>query len=177
MGFASQVDEERADMPDELINENEQEETQEETPEKKPARSDNRFKDLSEKVETTAKERDEAKAAAEAAQKEVEFYKGFSKGSTKYPEANDHQDKIREKVMSGYDMEDAIISVLAKAGKLNAPQVQRESPAGGSASTAVRSADDKPVSEMTTAEKRERLIEWERTNPGELSKTLRNLSL
>lgn len=166
-------------MPDELINENEQvEETQEETQEvKKPARSDNRFKDLSEKVEMTAKERDEAKAAAEAAQKEVEFYKGFSKVSSKYQEAADYQDKIREKVMSGYDMEDAAISVLAKAGKLNAPQVQRESPAGGSASTAMRSADDKPVSEMTTAEKRERLLEIERTDPGSLSQTLRNLNL
>ena len=161
-------------MPDEeIIKDDEQEQEQE--PEKKPARSDNRFKDLSEKVELTAKERDEANAAKLAAEKEVEFYKGFSK--LKYQDAADYQDKIKEKVLAGYDMEDAAISVLAKAGKLNAPQAQRESPAGGSASTAMKSADDKPVSEMTTAEKREKLMEWERTNPGELQSTLRHINL
>ncbi len=77
---------------------------------------------------------------------------------------------------SGYDLEDATISVLAKAGKLqNAPQ-GRQSPAGGSASTAIQSGDDKPVNEMTTAEKREKLLEYERGNPGELAKTLRTLN-
>jgi uridine phosphorylase len=163
-------------MPDEEITkDDEQVEEQEQKPEPKPSRPENRFKDLSEKVELTAKERDEAKAAAEAATKEMEFYKGFSK--LKYPEAADFQEKIKEKVLAGYDMEDAAISVLAKAGKLNAPQATRQSPAGGSASTAVKSGDEKPVNEMTRAEKREALLELERTDPGSLSQTLRNLNL
>jgi len=144
--------------------------------EAKVPRPENRFKDLSEKVEMTAKERDEARLAAEAAQKEVEFYKGFSK--LKYPDAAEFQDKIKEKVMAGYDMEDAAISVLAKAGKLQSSSpVQRESPAGGSATTALKSFDDKPPGEMTTAEKRERLMQIERENPGSLSQTLRSINL
>jgi len=147
----------------------------EETP--KPARSDNRFKDLSEKVETTAKERDEANAAKLAAEKETEFYKGFSKVATKYEGAADYQDKILEKVNSGYDLEDATISVLAKAGKFTAPVKERSSPAGGSASTAIQAGDDKPVNEMSRQEKRAALIEMERTQPGSLSQTLRSTNV
>lgn len=151
---------------------------QESTPVEKTSRPDNRFKDLSEKVETTAKERDEATAKAEAAQKEVEFYKGFTKVSSKYEGASDYQDKILEKVNSGYDLEDATISVLAKAGKFTAPVKERgESPAGGSASTSMTGADDKPINEMTQAEKREKLIAFDQENPGSLSKTLRQINL
>ncbi len=164
-------------MPDEDLTNDDGQETPVTPDEEKPARSDNRFKDLSEKVQTTAKERDEAKQAAEAAQKEVEFYKGFSKVSSKYEGAADYQDKILEKVNSGYDLEDATISVLAKAGKLTNAPVQRQSPAGGSASTSMRGDDDKPVSEMTSAEKREKLMEMERESPGSLSQTLRSISL
>jgi len=167
---------ERADMPDDLTTDNEPEQVEEEKP-AKPARSDNRFKDLSEKVETTAKERDEAKAIADAAKKEAEFYKGFSKISSKYSEATEYQDKILEKVNSGYDLEDATISVLAKAGKFNAPQVQRASPTGGSASTTMNAVDDKPVNEMTRQEKRAKLLEIEQQDPGALSQTLRTINL
>lgn len=165
-------------MPDELINDDEQEQI-EEVVDKKPARSDNRFKDLSEKVETTAKERDEAKADADAAKKDLEFYKGFSTISSKaeYSAAPDYQEKIKEKFDTGYTLEDAALSVLGKAGKLNAPQMQRQSPAGGSASTAMKSVDDKPVNEMTKEEKREKLMELERETPGSLSQALRNLNL
>ena len=163
-------------MSDDLTTDNEGENDAEaEKPLEKPPRSDNRFKDLSEKVETTAKERDEAKAQAEAATKEVEFYKDFSK--LKYEGKEDFQDKIKEKVLAGYDMDDAAISVLAKAGKLNAPQAQRQSPAGGSASTAIQSGDEKALSDMTTAEKRAALLEIERTEPGSLTKTLRTINL
>ncbi len=163
-------------MPDEVINDDEEvvEEIKPEPP--KPTRPEMRLKDLSEKVETTAKERDEATAKALAAEKEVEFYKGFSKVSSKYEGAADYQDKILEKVNSGYDLEDATISVLAKAGKLQNAPTARQSPAGGSASTAIQAGDDKPVGEMTTAEKREKLLEYERTNPGDLAKTLRTLN-
>lgn len=167
-------------MSDELINDDGQiddQGSQQQTDDqvKKPVRSDNRFKDLSEKVETTAKERDDAKALAETATKEVEFYKDFSK--LKYDGKEDFLDKIKEKVLAGYEMEDAAISVMAKAGKLqNAPQ-QRQSPAGGSASTAIQAGDDKPVGDMSAAEKRAKLVEIERTDPGALSQTLRSLNL
>lgn len=163
-------------MSDEIINE-EQEVIEQPQAEEKPQRSDNRFKDLSEKVKTTAEERDKLAKEAEEAKKEAEFYKNFNKASTKYQEAGNYQDKIREKVMSGYDMEDAMVSVLAKEGKLNPTQIQRQSPAGGSASTAMRSTDDKPVNEMTQAEKRAALVEFERENPGQLGQTLRSLNL
>ncbi len=157
-------------------NEGENDAEEEKPPAEKPPRSDNRFKDLSEKVELTAKERDEATAKATALEKENEFYKGFSKVSSKYEGAADHQDKILEKYTAGYDLEDATISVLAKAGKLqNAPT--RQSPAGGSASTAIQAGDDKPISEMTRAEKRAALEEQDRLEPGSLSKILRNTNV
>lgn len=160
---------------EDLINDDEQ--APEVIPEDKPARSDNRFTQLSEKVKTTAEERDIAKAEAEQAKKDAEFYKGFNAIASKYPGASDFQDKIKEKTDTGYDLEDATVSVLAKAGKFSAPQVQRSSPAGGSATTSSRSPDDKPTGEMTTAEKREKLLEFERTQPGELKQTLRKLNL
>lgn len=165
---------------DDLINDNEGEnDAEEEKVVEKPTRSDNRFKQLSETVETTAKERDEANAAKQAAEKELEFYKSFSKISSKpeYSAAPDYQDKIKEKVLLGYDMEDAAISVLGKAGKYNAPVRERSSPAGGSASTAIQAGDDKPVAEMSRAEKRAALLEIERTDPGSLSQTLRSTNV
>lgn len=155
-------------MPDEdLIKDDEQEPVVE-----KPDRSDNRFKDLADKVKTTAEERDASKAEAEAAKKEVEFYKGFSKVSSKYEGAADYQDKILEKVNSGYDLEDATISVLAKAGKLTNAPVQRESPAGGSATTTMNQGGEKTIAEMTKAEKREALMQGE-AESGSLTKILR----
>lgn len=158
-------------MPDEdLINDNDQI-----IEEKKPDRSDNRFKDLADKVKSTAEERDASKAEADAAKKEVEFYKGFSKVSSKYEGAADYQDKILEKVNSGYDLEDATISVLAKAGKLaNALVVSvKESPTGGSATTNMNQGGEKTIAEMTRAEKREALMQGE-AESGSLTKILRN---
>lgn len=145
----------------------------------KPSRPDTRFKDLSEKVENTAKERDQAKADAEKAKKDAEFYKGFSTVASKQQHAGEYQDAIKKKVDSGYELEDAMTSVLVKEGKWVAPiqEVQRESPAGGSASTAMTSPDDKPISEMTTAEKKQRLLEMEAADPGSLSQTLRNINV
>lgn len=160
-------------MPEEeLINEEEQVVVEEKS-EQKPTRPENRFKDLSDKVETTAKERDEAKAKAEEATKEVEFYKGFSK--LKYPEAVDYQDKIKEKVMAGYEMEDAAMAVLGKAGKLvlnPVPSAPRESPAGGSATTNLKSSSEKTIDEMSQVERRSALEQAERES-GYLTKILR----
>ena len=123
-----------------------------------------RNKSLSEKVILTAKERDEQKAAAEkaeaekqAALKDVDFYKNFSTVSSKYSGAADYQDKIREKVNAGYDLEDATISILAKEGKFTppaTPEPKRDSPAGGSATTAMKSGGEKSAAEMDQAERR-----------------------
>lgn len=139
-------------------------------------KNNNRYKDLADKVKTTAEERDAANTAKEAAEKELNFYKGFSKVSSKpeYQAASEYQDKIKEKVLSGYDMEDATISVLGKAGKLGnftAPS-QRESPTGGSATTTMNQGGDKTIAEMTRAEKREALLQGE-AESGSLSKILR----
>lgn len=152
-------------MEEEIINEFEAEE--------KPPRSDNRIKDLSEKVKTTAEERDkfaqekaDAEAAVQAAKKETDFYKGFSAINSKYPGASEYQDKILEKVNAGYEMEDAAISILAKEGKLTTPAERVESPAGGSAATSMANPDDKPLAEMTRDEKRAKLEEIERETGG-----------
>src|SRR3990167_6378974 len=109
-----------------------------------------RIKDLSEKVRLTSTERDDfakAKEQAEveksAALKDVDFYKNFSTVSSKYTGSAEYQDKIKEKVMAGYDLEDATISILAKEGKFT-PQVaplEKESPAGGSAPTTLKSGE------------------------------------
>lgn len=133
-------------------------------------RPDNRFKDLSDKY---AKEAEARKAEAEArakAEREVEFYRGFTPLTSKYQSAGEFQDKIKDKVMAGYDVEDATIAVLAKEGKYGmqvAPEPVRskESPTGGSATTTIRRSE-KTMDEMTTAEKREELIRLERETGG-----------
>lgn len=134
-------------------------------------REKTRNKDLSEKVINTAKERDEAKALADkvevekqAALKDVDFYKNFSTVNSKYSGAAEYQDRIKEKVMAGYDLEDATISILAKEGKFNPPvEVKaKESPAGGSAVNTFKAGGEKPVADMTLDEKRNQLIEAEK---------------
>src|SRR5687768_16739682 len=84
-----------------------------------------RIRELSNKVKLTSKERDElaqAKQKLEAerdtAQKEVQFYSAFSDVTDKYPNAKEFKYKIKEKVLTGYSMEDAAVAVLAKEGKL-----------------------------------------------------------
>lgn len=128
-----------------------------------------RITSLSSKVRDTAKERDEAKTAAEAAEtariateKERDFYKGFSAISTKYPGATEYQDQILEKVNAGYSQEDAAVSVLNANGKLM-PQPEQPPQAvtagGGSAQTILTDTSSKPVSEMSQEERRAALTE------------------
>ena len=128
---------------------------------------DKRIKDLSGKVRTIAEERDEALKKAEASEadkasqaKEIEFLKSFNTLSPKYPGASEYQDQIREKVLAGYDSEDAVVAVLNKEGKLTpeASEVpEPEFPAGGSAVNTVKEKSG----EMTTDEKRAKLMENE----------------
>ena len=141
-------------------------------------------------------ERDEAlkaKQTAEtdkaAAQKEVEFFKNFSAVTTKYAGATEYLDQIKEKVLSGYDVEDAAISILAREGKLvnspasftpsPSPAPPRESPAGGSAPIVMQGAGgilDKSPSEMTQQERRAALIQAEQEE-GAISKIFQARSL
>lgn len=118
-------------------------------------------KEAEEKADTEAKARMEAEDRVKAAEKETSFYKDFSGSITKYPNAGEYQDVIKEKVMSGYSVEDATVSVLAREGKLNipAPVVQRESPAGGSATNQIQNQGNKSLTEMTQADRRQAIIE------------------
>lgn len=129
-----------------------------------------RIKTLSEKVKMTSQERDELAKAKESLEaekanisKEVEFYKNFNTLTTKYQGASEYQDKIREKVMAGYDVEDATVAILAKEGKLNqsAPNLPKDFPAGGSATNTIKGEGDKPLGEMTQDEKRAALADRE----------------
>ena len=138
----------------------------------------NRFQQLSDKVATTSKERDDALAKAQAEaedktrlEKERDFYKDFSTNVSKYPNASEYQDKILEKVKAGYSTEDAMVSVLAKEGKLTTPRVETApiTAEGGSASTVL--AGDKTFDQMSADDKRSALIEAEKS--GDLERAIR----
>ena len=127
-----------------------------------------RIKDLSNKVKLTAGERDEKDRLLKerdeqlgTVSKERDFFKDFSGNVAKYPGASEYQDAIKDKVMSGYTVEDATVAVLAKEGKFTptpAPVAPKENPAGGSAITNTGSGD-KSLSEMSREEKRSALVE------------------
>lgn len=128
-----------------------------------------RIKSLSEKVKLTSEERDELKGLNEnlttektSLAKERDFYKGFNQVSAKYQGANEYQDKIWEKVQSGYDVEDATISILAKEGKYTpAPPKQEGNVAGGSATTSMGGEDEKSLDKMSQEEKRSEILKNE----------------
>lgn len=136
-----------------------------------------RMKNLSKaKIEAETKASDAAKAQLDAenklqvAEKERDFHASFSDSISRYPNANEHKDAIKEKVMSGYTVEDATVSVLAKEGKLGAvqaPPPPRQSPAGGSASNQIQSGGGKTIAEMTREEKRAAVLEA--MNRGDIS--------
>ena len=84
-----------------------------------------RIKDLSEKVRLTSEERDEKDKLVKdrdekivGLEKERDFFSSFGDSVAKYPQASEFKDAIKEKVLHGYTVEDATISVLAKEGKL-----------------------------------------------------------
>lgn len=163
-----------------MDNENELDLELEGNDEEKLTRAQTRNKNLSEKVKLTATERDEAtkkaeeaEAKAQAALKDVDFFKNFNSLSAKYEGANEYQDKIREKVMAGYEIEDATVAVLNKEGKFIAPPPPaspRENPAGGSANNTT-SGGEKNLADMTKDEKFAKL--QEAGMEGELRKVLK----
>ena len=138
-------------------------------------RVEKRIKDLSEKVRLAAEERDAGKrkleeesTRASGLQKEVEFLNSFGDQLSKHPDASPFRDKIKEKVLKGYSIEDATVSTLSSEGKLSPKEVRIDNVAGGSAAvnqpiTGVQ----KTVSEMSRDEKRAKLLEAEQR--GDLS--------
>jgi hypothetical protein len=134
------------------------------------SRKDKRIESLSEKYKLSEKEKAEletakaeAEARAEAAKKEADFFKGFNQVASKYPDASEYQDKILEKVNSGYAIEDATTSILIAEGKYKpiAPPVDKGSAAGGSASTGIIDGVEKTPDKMTREEMREQLLDLE----------------
>lgn len=128
------------------------------------SRSQQRIKELSDKVELTAKERDAEKEGRSKEQQRIaelerenSFNGGFVEVLGQQPNARDFKDQIKEKVMAGLSVEDATFAVLGKAGKLGITQgpIQTQV-AGGSADTAP-SEGQKSVKDMTQAERREEL--------------------
>jgi hypothetical protein len=120
-------------------------------------RSQERIKQLSEKVELTAKERDELKVLNETTTRERDFYKGYSEIVATHPNAKDHQDEIKEKVLKGYSVQDATFAVLGAAGKLGNQPTPTPQVAGGSAATAMPQGGQKEIKDMSQAERREQL--------------------
>lgn len=129
------------------------------TPEapKEASRAEDRIKQLSEKVELTSKERDEMKTLNESTTRERDFYKGYADIVTTHPNAKDHQEEIKEKVLKGYSVQDATFAVLGAAGKLGGAPAPAPQVAGGSAATAMPQGGEKSPQEMTQAERREQL--------------------
>jgi hypothetical protein len=131
--------------------------------------SSKRFKELSAKASEALSQRDlaanEKKAAedrAAAAEKDRDFFMSFSDMVSKYPNAKDHREDIRTKYLSGYDIEDATISTLAKNGKLSTDDETRHNVAGGSAATTMTdSSDGKSTKNLSTQEKWSALREAE----------------
>ena len=131
-------------------------------------RSEQRIKDLSNKYAEADKLREQAEKERQTALKEVEFYKGFTPLTSKYQGAGELQDKIKEKVMAGYDVEDATVAVLMREGKFQQGQQEqprKESPIGGSAPTTLRNSE-KELGEMNLSEKREALARLEQESGG-----------
>lgn len=127
-------------------------------------RTDKRLTDLSSKVKETATERDNALRQVEEATRERDFYASFSEMVPKYSEASAFKDQIKDKVMKGYSVEDATVSVLNAEGKLIAPSVDTPPAppgpaAGGSALYSPPLTGDKTLGEMSRDEKRQKLIE------------------
>ena len=135
---------------------------------KKTNKVEERIKDLSSKVRLTSEERDEKDKLLKerdtqvaSLTKENQFLSSFTDLTAKYPNAHEYKDAIKEKVLLGYDPEDAAVAVLNKEGKLGvteAPIVPAESPVGGSATT-VPTVGEKAIADMTQEERKSALVE------------------
>ena len=130
--------------------------------EKRNDRTKLRIKDLADKTKVAEEARAKAEADKDVALKEASFFKNFNPLVSKYPGASEFQEAIRERVMKGYDAEEATLAVLAKEGKYTpppAPEPPKENPAGVSAATAVSAGGEKSLEEMSKDEKKSALKE------------------
>ena len=119
-----------------------------------------RNKDLSDKLKAEGEARAKAEAERESAVKEADFFKNFNPLVSKYQGAGEYQEQIKERVLKGYDVEEATVAVLAKEGKYTppvAPEPPKDSPAGGSAINTMNTGGDKSLEDMSRDEKREAL--------------------
>lgn len=143
---------------------------------------DKRIKNLSDKVKLTSDERDEKDRLLqekltenEGLVKERDFLNSFGDTLAKHPEAASFKDKIKERVMKGYSVEDATAAVLVAEGKYNPPKIEiapKEAPLesiiGGSSPT-IHSTGEKTLQQLTRDEKRAKLMEAEQR--GDISVT------
>jgi hypothetical protein len=122
------------------------------------SRAEERIIDLSAKVKVEAEARATAEAARSEAEKRATFAESFVDIIAANPAAKEFKADIQAKVMAGYTPKDAAWAVLGEAGKLGVPApAAPESPAGGSATTAMNGNATKSVSEMTQEERRSQL--------------------
>lgn len=125
-----------------------------------------KVKDKADEADANAKARTEAETRALNAEKERDFYSSFADVVSQYPGAREHKDEILAKVKLGYSTDDAAVSILNKAGKLNPtqapqPKIERAAVAGGSAVNPAPTGGNKPLNEMSREEKRQMLMEAE----------------
>ena len=128
----------------------------------KETRSQHRIKELSDKVELTSKERDELVNLRDKDQKKIAelerenaFNSGFADILGTHGAAKDFKDKIKEKVMGGYTVEDATFAILGKEGKLGvASEPTTQIVAGGSAAN-TQPTGPKEIKDMTQQERRD----------------------
>lgn len=114
------------------------------------------------KAEAEAKSRQEADAKVALLEKERDFLNSFSDSIAKYPSAPEFKDKIKEKVMAGYSVEDATISTLHSEGKLSSTPTPMGNVTGGSSATQITNQGSKTVQEMNSVERWDALREAER---------------
>lgn len=156
------------------MNENEIEQVETEI-NNKNAVEDRVRKAISDKKEAEAKVEISAKAQADAElklaemQKETNFLNSFTDVTAKFPTATEYKDKIKEKVMSGYSVDDATVSVLHAEGKYQAPVQKIENVTGGSAPNQITGQPSKTVQEMSNTERWDALKEAEKRGDISLS--------
>lgn len=124
-----------------------------------PSPAQERITELSSKVKQEAEARVAAESKAAESEKKAAFAEQFIDVISQNPAAKEHKADIQAKVLAGYTVQDATFAVLGAAGKLGntlAP-VAPPSPAGGSATVQIQQNADKPISEMSIAEKRAQL--------------------
>ena len=120
-----------------------------------------RAKEAEDKAQLAEKSKVEAEAKVAQMDKETSFLNSFSDVTAKFPTASEYKDKIKEKVMSGYSVDDATISILHAEGKLSSTPSLGNT-AGGSAPNQITNQAQKTTKEMSSNERWDALREAER---------------